>query len=516
MQKNRLTDRSIRRLRTLLLVLPVFLLMFQIAKAQESVSPHGKLMKGLDCSSCHRSDTWKPVKKNMNFDHKITGFALVGKHKVISCQSCHLNLRFDEPKATANTCSSCHIDVHQGKLGDDCQSCHNETSFQLVDGRAIHMRTSFPLTGAHAVISCESCHKTRRNGAFAPLSTSCYSCHEQDYVNAKSVNHVANNFPTNCTNCHSTSGWGSSKFKHAVVANGFALLGAHQQLRCSSCHATPSFKSIFPATSDQDCYTCHTNDYNRAHGSSGFPKTCTDCHNVNTWGDAQFDHATVSNGFALLGAHKNIKCSACHELPSYKSIFPAKSDQDCYSCHTSDYNRAHGSSGFPTTCTNCHNVNTWGDAQFDHAAVANGFALLGAHKTIQCTTCHELPSYAVKFQVTSDQNCYGCHQPDYQKAHSGTGFSTTCTDCHNVNTWGDASFTDHDSKFFPIYSGTHKNTWSTCATCHTDPANYKTFTCLSCHTHDKTTTDQHHTEVQGYSYVSTACYSCHPTGHGGD
>lgn len=516
MPVNRQAAITPRKLYRALFVLALVLFFSQLSWAQDAVSPHGKLMQGLDCSSCHRSDTWKPVKEKMEFDHKITGFPLIGKHKVISCQSCHLNLKFDEPKATANTCSSCHIDVHQGKLGDNCQSCHNQTSFQLVDGRAIHMRTSFPLTGAHAVISCESCHKTRRDGAFTPLSTSCYSCHEQDYRNARSIDHVANGFSTICTDCHSTAGWGSSKFDHTAASGGFALLGAHSTLRCSSCHETPSFKSKFPAASDQDCYTCHTNDYNRAHGNSGFPTTCTDCHNVKSWGDAHFDHAAVSNGFELLGSHKKLECSSCHELPSYKTKFPAKSDQDCYTCHTADYNRAHGSSGFPTTCTDCHNVNTWGDAEFDHAAVSNGFELLGAHKNIQCTSCHVLPSYDVKFHPANDQDCYSCHETDYQNAHSGTGFATTCTDCHSIDTWDNATFKDHDSQFFPIYSGTHRGTWTSCQTCHSDPSNYKTFTCLSCHAHDKSTTDAHHTEVSGYSYVSTACYSCHPSGHGGD
>lgn len=349
---------------TLFLGMVLLLSISGLGYGQEVVNPHGKLLSGLDCSNCHRSDAWKPVKAHMDFNHANTSFKLIGKHALLSCQSCHLKLKFDEPQTTQSNCISCHVDIHQGKLGTNCMDCHNQSSFHLINGRAMHQRTGFPLTGAHAVISCESCHTTRRNGAFTALDPSCYSCHAQDFKNAKIIDHVANNFSTDCRKCHSTTGWGASTFDHAAVSGGFALLGAHKQLRCESCHTAPSFASKFPTKNDQDCYTCHT--------------------------------------------------------------------------------------------------------------------------------------------------------ADYKRAHSGTGFPTTCTDCHNLNNWNGADFTAHDTKYFPIYSGTHKNTWTNCQTCHTNPGNYATFSCFNCHEHNKSTTDSRHSEVRGYQYISTACYSCHPTGRRGD
>lgn len=412
------------------------------AQQQVMKDPHGRLTINIDCSACHRPNAWVPTKAEMDFNHaKMTGFPLIGKHSQISCQSCHINLRFDQPKIMASDCGACHVDVHQGRFGEDCSSCHNEENFHQVKGLEIHMKTGFPLTGAHQQLACQSCHKNDRNGTFTNLSTDCYSCHKKDYEDARSINHIKQGFSTHCAQCHNTMGWGGANFDHATISGGFALIGAHKQIRCESCHVVPSFASKFNVTSDKDCYPCHEADFQRAHGGSTFPTTCSTCHNENSWSDANFDHAQVSNGFQLLGAHKSIQCSSCHIIPSYKSKFNAASDQDCYACHQADYDKAHG---------------------------------------------------------------------------AGSGISTTCSSCHNENTWDNAKFTAHDSQYFPIYSGTHQGTWSSCSTCHTTQGNYQIFSCINCHKHNKTDTDREHQDVSGYIYNSADCYSCHPSGRGGD
>ena len=48
----------------------------------------------------------------------------------------------------------------------------------------------FPLTGAHAAVDCDSCHKNAANSKFQTMSTQCYSCHEADFKNHDSPNHV--------------------------------------------------------------------------------------------------------------------------------------------------------------------------------------------------------------------------------------------------------------------------------------------------------------------------------------
>jgi hypothetical protein len=85
-------------------------------------------------------------------------------------------------------------------------------------------------------------------------------------------------------------------------------------------------------------------------------------------------------------------------------------------------------------------------------------------------------------------------------------------ECHSQNAWTPATF-DHDSKYFPIYSGEHAGEWNQCSECHTTQNNYTLFSCIDCHEHNQTDMDSKHIgEVSGYVYQSTACYDCHPNG----
>lgn len=502
-------------LRTTLVVLVGSVLPLGIARAQTRVdNPHGPLPAGLDCSACHTPAGWNTLRAQLAFDHaKISGFALTGKHATTKCDACHLDLKFDAPRVAQGACGSCHVDVHQGRIAGSCARCHDTRSFHEVPAVALHAQAGFPLTGAHLDAPCESCHRNDQAGAFTAVPQQCISCHRQDYVDALMPNHEASGFSTDCQECHATVAWKSGiAFDHARVAHGFALVGAHATLNCEECHVPPNLTLRFTATSQNDCLSCHRPQYDQAHGGA-FPPTCMDCHTQTAWSGASFDHTKLGNGFALVGAHATLPCTACHVEPGNALKFsPAPAGQnDCYACHQAQFATAHGpGSGFPTTCASCHNVNTWSGAQFDHAAVANGFALVGAHATLACTSCHVEPGNALKFTPapTSQNDCYACHQAQYNTAHgAGSGMPTTCADCHNVNTWSNATF-DH-TQFFAL-SGAHA---VSCSTCHTTQGSYTAFTCLTCHTQSQT--DPHHTGVAGYSYNSQACYSCHRNATGG-
>jgi hypothetical protein len=485
------------------------------AQLAKTSNPHGGLKTGMDCSACHTPEAWKPARRAPDFDHsKSSRFALVGKHEEANCRSCHLDLRFDQPSIAASDCASCHVDVHLGQLSNECSSCHTTLGFADVPGLALHSRTSFPLSGSHLQISCESCHRDDRGGAYTTLLADCVTCHEADYANAESVDHVSLNFPTDCERCHTTLGWGGGgTFDHITASNGFALTGAHATLECNACHDPNSTALRFPAPANQnDCAACHLEDYARQHGGSGLPTSCRDCHGNVTWGDASFDHTAVSNGFQLLGTHATLECDICHEPTTNNLRFPPPASQnDCIACHQDEYNRQHSGRGFQVNCLECHSQTTWSGASFDHIAASNGFDLLGAHANFSCTACHDPATNSLLFPPPAGQNdCIACHQDDYNRQHNSSGFPTACLDCHNQRTWLGATF-QHD-QLFPVNSGKHSGKWSGCDTCHNVPGDYRIFTCFDCHQHSQTRMDQKHGGVSSYSYDSNACYSCHPNG----
>ena len=558
------------------------------AAAQSAVpaSPHGTLPAGLDCGACHTAQGWTKLRTPMDFDHdKATRFLLDGRHSETRCAGCHLDLRFDAPRIAPAECGSCHLDVHQGRLDGGCISCHNATSFQDAAGLDRHTRTQFPLTGAHIRVSCNQCHAMDQGGVFSPLDSECLSCHRADYErghedpgggtfdtecqrchqtsgwrgvafdHAALANgfalegrhqvtpcegchleggglrfqaagptdcsschqadydseHRGTGFPTQCVECHTADGWERGPFDHGAVAGGYQLIGRHSVAACSSCHM-PDRALRFHPSDNQDCVACHRTEYDQVHAAAGYPVRCAGCHTADGWARSPFDHAASANGFALLGGHRLTACTGCHIPPDFAPRFTAQGSDDCISCHRTDYDREHSGTGFPTTCLDCHNVNDWDHAVFDHLALS-GYALVGAHAAAPCASCHNPADNALLFpQPSSNQDCVACHQADYDAQHGGTGFPTTCLSCHSVNQWAGATF-NHDGLYFPIYSGKHNGKWSTCQQCHPSAGNYAAFTCMSSGCHSQTKTDNDHSGVSGYAYDPVKCLACHPNGN---
>jgi hypothetical protein len=294
-------------------------------------NPHGPLREGVDCSDCHTSADWKRLRPDPRFDHtRATRFALTGAHATLTCARCHLDLRFDEPKADGAQCASCHVDVHRGNLGQDCARCHNSDTFRDVEPISLHQRSAFPLTGAHINTPCESCHKSERAGVFAAVPRDCISCHQSalDQAAASGIDH--NGFPRDCTQCHVTLAWsGGTSFDHVAASGGYVLEGAHSIQRCTACHSGPGFALRFtpPPSTNQDCVACHLPDWQQAHGAQLFPQTCTSCHTQGSWAST-FNHDAVA--FPInSGAHRGkwATCATCHTVPGDYTAFT------CLTCH---------------------------------------------------------------------------------------------------------------------------------------------------------------------------------------
>jgi hypothetical protein len=78
------------------------------------------------CSTCHRPTAWP----DWRFDHGTTHFALTGRHATAACVACHR--RAATSAALPSDCISCHRadDVHHGRFGPNCATCHTTKSFK--------------------------------------------------------------------------------------------------------------------------------------------------------------------------------------------------------------------------------------------------------------------------------------------------------------------------------------------------------------------------------------------------
>ncbi len=316
-------------------------------------NPHGKF-KG-ECADCHSATAWKPARIGAKFDHAKFGFALDGAHAAAECKTCHATLDFTQEK---QLCVSCHEDVHRGEFGTECAQCHTSRSF--IDRGAMvrrHQVSRFPLTGNHAALECEDCHRPTAAGhlRFVGRQADCSGCHMADFQAAKTPDHAAGNFPLDCLTCHSTVSWRGARFNHDLSR--FPLTGAHRTVACASCHGDGVYAGKSTA-----CVSCHQGDYDGTsdppHAASGFPTTCATCHNTTRWQGATFVSHDAQFFPIYSGAHNGrwTNCATCHTSASDFSQFT------CLSCHphsdqASTSGNHSGVSGFTYTsqgCFSCH------------------------------------------------------------------------------------------------------------------------------------------------------------------
>ncbi len=230
---------------------------------------------------------------------------------------------------------------------------------------------------------------------------------------------------------------------------------------------------------------------------------CSSCHAGDSWREVSFDHRRT--GFPLRGRHLTVPCSSCHDVRDFRGAVKA-----CVSCHED----AHRGDAGPT-CVQCHSESGWRIVNAQDAHARSRLPDLGVHASLRCDDCHRQDGVQpFHGRVTP---CVGCHQATYDAttnpAHAAIGLARNCDGCHQMATWSFALFTQHDA-LFAIYSGGHAGTWSACSSCHTTAADYKVYTCVTCHTDPATT--PRHSGIPGYQWASTACLTCHPRGGAGD
>ncbi len=371
-----------------------------------------------DCVVCHGNGAtgWQ----NAKFDHNK--FALKGKHKIAACADCHKNGQYT---GTPSTCVSCHLNDYNGTTDPnhpqagfptDCVACHGDGAAGWTGAGFDH--TKFVLKGKHKTAACADCHK---NGQYAGTPSTCISCHLNDYNGTNDPNHRQANYSTDCATCHGdgAQGWGDANFVHSK----FALKGKHKTAACADCHKNGQYAGTPPT-----CISCHLNDYNGTndpnHKQANYSTDCATCHGdgAQSWSGASANHDQF---WPLQGAHKTLTCNTCHSkgynLP-----------KDCYGCHAANYNSTtnpnHKSSGYSTTCENCHYAThtSWTQAVFSHSFPIKS----GRHAGFSCTDCHLTSNY-------NQFSCIDCHthsKSTVDSHHSDVGGysynSQACYSCH--------------------------------------------------------------------------------------
>lgn len=330
-----------------------------------------------DCERCHGTDTFAKTKGT--FDHALwTGIALDGAHARAACAACHPPLA--KPEANGRTfarasarfpgdtaqCATCHADVHAGafdgaafpKLVDGeagCARCHDVESFRDVPNFDHARWTAYPLEGAHAKASCETCHpraaKPDAQGrAFgrcavkaATASAACTSCHVDVHAGAfdRAPTPAQIDGRTSCLRCHTVDTFrvATKDFDHARLT-GFALDGAHGPLACAKCHepvpAPGGREPIQSRARGTACADCHVDPHAAQFAKAG-TTDCARCHVTGPkFQTLVFDHQRDSR-YPLDKTHAKVACAACHRpapLPDgSKTVRYKPLGTNCGDCH---------------------------------------------------------------------------------------------------------------------------------------------------------------------------------------
>ncbi|MEW6330732.1 MAG: hypothetical protein AB1560_04640 [Pseudomonadota bacterium] len=371
-----------------------------------------------------------------------------------------------------------------------------------------HIKTGFPLTGAHVALPCETCHV---QGTFKGTPKKCETCHTPGSRVQSATVKPSNHVPTNqaCGQCHtSTASWKVARFTHVGVT-------PHQ---CGQCHNN-SIAQGKPAN----------------HPVTNQP--CDTCHRTTTWMSAAFTHLGVMPG----------GCASCHgSTATRKPANHIPTTLSCDACHTtggsfttSRFTHSATQGVMPLQCATCHNGSyTQWNALGKHAAhVATtascdtchsgyvSFAMAGStftHAGVtpgSCATCHVQGGTATTFKpanhIPTTLSCDACHSTGGTFTTSTFSHSATqgviagqCATCHN------GSYTQWNALG---KHATHVATTASCDTCHTGFAtfagagfNHTGVTpggCASCHNGSQATG-----KPGNHIPTTLSCDACHSTG----
>jgi hypothetical protein len=412
------------------------------------------------CANCHSEVSWKTGPR---FNHAKTNFPLLGKHAAVQCAKCHPSVvdadahknapmppyseKFMRMSPLAHaSCTDCHKDPHEGRLGRNCTSCHNNKDWKDVKSvsgeRAFHEKTRYPLRGAHLTVDCKSCH-----GGFPGVPAmfkglkfgGCSDCHVDAHLGE------LGSPPRACDSCHSINSFRPAIYDPAAHKQ-YPLEGGHFAAPCSGCHRPdPALESRAPLIraflekrrrKDQvvltrfrlpgdvrRCDTCHADTHRGQFTARVKQSGCADCHQISSFVQVRFDHDRESS-FRLTGAHEKAACAKCHFLDLAGVVRYKPLPADCASCHGDPHAAQFADVRTRVTdCARCHPTTDWKSTTFVHWPPFTAFVLDGKHEKVDCAACH--PDVEVGGGVRARRyrgvpaTCAGCHIDVHRGAFRG-------------------------------------------------------------------------------------------------
>lgn len=458
-------------------------------RVQNHKGLHGVTYAGKECGGCHvdhlgrNAQLIKWPKGNRDaFNHDEAQWHLSGAHSKTACVACHKNKNSTGKISyigQSPTCTSCHKDIHQGRLGQKCLGCHNESSWKDVKVEQFnHDLARYPLLGAHKTVKCEQCHKGNPP-KYAPLNfQQCTDCHKDPHKGK---------FSLSCTSCHSEKNWKDLPLGFAKNHPGVSLAAGHADVKCVRCHDRGVER---PPSKGSTCVSCHKPVHEAKFGTN-----CITCHASIQWMRLPPEIGLRNHkltAFPLKGAHEKVKCAACHKpnLPEAQR-YRGLEFGECKACH-SDVHKGEFAKQKGGECAPCHNESAFRPSMFT-VAMHNktSFSIGGKHSATPCGSCHtsEPPRYNLHL---NKKLCAQCHENPHGNQFAKEMLKGGCAHCHNAVSWQNVNI---DHSFWPL-TGVHATTL--CSRCH-----------------NPTEADRKVGRGPSYKNVPKTCEGCHQDIHAG-
>lgn len=472
------------------------------------------------------------------FRHRTSPGALHPSHASVGalrgnrgCDACHGTGEIVARAPFAGACNECHVEIARSMEGGtglhgslapevraSCEACHHEHVGDLAPlvSAAAFLRAgvekfeeydhrhaeSWGLHGAHASLGCVACHAlaetpTLPEGSerFLGLAQACTGCHEDAHQGE---------LGSDCASCHGQE----RPFREAALfahPETFPLTRGHAGLACTDCHADArNFTGQSTA-----CVSCHQGTFDAttrpAHALAGLATGCLDCHTTQGWTPAEFEHGA---GFALVGAHAGLACTACHAPGGPQGEVEAfHGTRSCAACHASPHEArfvsaaARSRPGSGDGCVVCHQA---ADAGWNLATprvtpalhLATGFPLARPHDARACVECHPgirrgsatpwaEEDWRQSFPGREASACEACHDDPHAGQFRESVSGGACASCHLATSFHPTSFDGemHAAAGFAL-DGLHRAV--ACALCHKEVEGVRRFAgtggaCASCH-----------------------------------